>query len=61
MGTAEPLDDGHGEFRTGADTPPVPATYLVFLGVGFDGLDPPELVAHVQPLGERYLGAAQPR
>jgi predicted DNA-binding transcriptional regulator YafY len=61
MGTVVPLDDGHCEFRTGADTLPVLATYLGFLGVDFDVLDPPELVAHVQALGERYLRAARRR
>jgi predicted DNA-binding transcriptional regulator YafY len=57
MGTLEPLDDGHCEFRTGADTLRVLATYLALLDVDFDVLDPPELVEHVRAIGERYLRA----
>ncbi|OZM79305.1 YafY family protein [Pseudonocardia sp. MH-G8] len=60
MGTLTPLDDAHCEFRTGADTLPVLAVYLGFLDVDFDVLDPPELVAHLRALGERYLRAAAP-
>jgi WYL domain len=57
MGTVEPIDEHHCEFRTGADTLRVLATYLALLDVDFDVLDPPELVDHVRAVGERYLRA----
>jgi predicted DNA-binding transcriptional regulator YafY len=57
MGTIEPLDDRHCEFRTGADTLRVLATYLCLLDVDFDVIDPPELAEHVRAIGERYLRA----
>lgn len=43
---------------TGADSLPVLAVYLGFLEVEFEVLEPPELVAHVAALGERYRRAA---
>ncbi len=57
-GAVEPLDDTHCLFSTGADTLPTLAAYLGLLDVDFEVLDPPELVAHVRAVGERYLRAA---
>ncbi|GEN78674.1 helix-turn-helix transcriptional regulator [Actinotalea fermentans] len=61
MGTLEAVDESTCEFRTGADSLPVLATYLGFLEVDFEVLEPPELVAHVAQLGERYRRAAARR
>jgi hypothetical protein len=58
MGTVEPIDDDHCEFRTGGDTLRVLALYLGLLDVDFDVLDPPELMEEVRAVGKRYLRAA---
>ncbi|MGH8883235.1 MAG: helix-turn-helix transcriptional regulator, partial [Stackebrandtia sp.] len=59
MGTLEPIDEQHCVLNTGADSLPVLAVYLGFLDVDFDVIEPPELVAQVRALGERYLAAAR--
>lgn len=57
VGTVEPDGPGRCLFRTGADTLPVLARYLVVLGVDFDVVEPAELRTHVRALGERLLRA----
>jgi hypothetical protein len=47
--------------EVGADTFEQLALHLGLLGVDFDVLDPPELAAAVEGLGERYLRASRSR
>ncbi|GAB2985296.1 helix-turn-helix transcriptional regulator [Actinotalea caeni] len=58
IGTLEAVDESTCELRTGADTLPVLAVYLGFLGFDFEVLDPPELLEHVRVLADRYGRAA---
>jgi predicted DNA-binding transcriptional regulator YafY len=60
VGVVERVDDGHCVLVTGADSVEVVAAYVGMLGLDFHVTDPPELVAAVAVLGERYLRAVPP-
>lgn len=57
VGVVEALDDGTCMLVTGADSYEVMAVYIGMLGMDFRVTSPPELVAHVQALGQRYARA----
>jgi predicted DNA-binding transcriptional regulator YafY len=57
VGVVEALDDGTCMLVTGADSYEVMAVYIGMLGMDFRVTSPPELVAHVDALGERYARA----
>lgn len=57
VGVVETIDDDHCVLVTGADSVEVVAVYVGMLGLDFHVTDPPELVAHVKTLGERYARA----
>jgi predicted DNA-binding transcriptional regulator YafY len=56
-GTVQALDGGTCVLETGADTVESLAVHLGLLGVGFRVDGPPELVAHLRTLAERYRAA----
>jgi len=60
VGTVEPLDALSCVLETGADDLDVLAVHLGLLNVDFIVSGPPELVAHMRALGERYSRAARP-
>jgi biotin operon repressor BirA-like protein len=56
-GVVEAVDEGTCLLRTGADTLETLAVYLGMLGADFKVDEPPELVAHVRDLADRYRRA----
>lgn len=57
VGTVQPLDEATCVLNTGADTVETLAIYLSLLGVDFTVTEPPELVAYLGQLADRYAGA----
>jgi predicted DNA-binding transcriptional regulator YafY len=57
VGTVQPLDEARCVLNTGADTVETLAIYLSLLGVDFTVSEPPELVAYLGQLADRYAGA----
>jgi predicted DNA-binding transcriptional regulator YafY len=53
----EAVDEGTCLLRTGADTLETLAVYLGMLGADFKVDEPPELVAHLRDLADRYRRA----
>jgi predicted DNA-binding transcriptional regulator YafY len=58
--TVEALDDTTCLLRAGAPSLDLVPLYLAQLGVDFEVVDPPELVAHVRALADRLRRAAGP-
>ena len=58
VGTVEVVDDATSLLLTGSDSLDTLAVYLGMLGADFEVESPPELVAHIRALGERYRRAA---
>jgi hypothetical protein len=56
-GVAEPVDQANCLLHTGADTLETLAVYLGMLGADFEVGEPPELVAHLRGLADRYRRA----
>jgi biotin operon repressor BirA-like protein len=56
-GVVEAVDEGTCLLRTGADTLETLAVYLGMLGADFKVDEPPELVAHLRDLADRYRRA----
>jgi hypothetical protein len=61
VGTLEPIDDAHCLLRTGSDWLGGLAVYIADIGVDFEVLEPPELVAMLRELSERFSRAVGPR
>ncbi|HEX3509918.1 MAG TPA: YafY family protein [Solirubrobacteraceae bacterium] len=61
FGTLEDAGPGRCVLNTGADWLGGLAVYIANIGVDFEVLEPPELVASVRELGERFARAAQNR
>jgi predicted DNA-binding transcriptional regulator YafY len=57
VGTVEPRSDGGSVLVTGGDSLEVVAVWISMLGIPFHVTEPPELVAHVRTLAERYVAA----
>jgi predicted DNA-binding transcriptional regulator YafY len=57
VGVVEAVDDGHCVLVTGADSVEVIAAYIGMLDLDFHVAAPPELVAQLALVGERYLRA----
>ena len=57
-GPFEPLGDDRCEYRTGDDNLEWLAARISMLGVDFEVHEPPELIAHLQALAERFTRAA---
>lgn len=57
VGTVEAVDEHTCVLVTGADSIDTLAVYLGMLGTDFTVTEPPELVAHVRALSERYARA----
>jgi predicted DNA-binding transcriptional regulator YafY len=57
VGVVEALDDHSCVLVTGADTVETVAVYIGMLGLDFTVTEPPELVAHLTTLAERYVRA----
>lgn len=57
VGVVESVDADHCVLVTGADSVEMIAVYIGLLGLGFHVSDPPDLVAAVAALGERYRRA----
>lgn len=57
VGVVETVDDTHSVLVTGADSVETVAVWIGMLGLDFHVDSPPELVAHVATLAERYAGA----
>ena len=55
VGVVESVDDDTCVLVTGADSIEVVAVYIGMLGLDFHVSEPPELVRHLELLGERYL------
>ncbi|MEO3886087.1 WYL domain-containing protein [Nonomuraea sp. B5E05] len=53
----EPLGDDACVAEVGSDTPHMLACYLGMLGAGFEVTEPPELVAEIRALADRYRQA----
>ncbi|WP_018656295.1 helix-turn-helix transcriptional regulator [Actinomadura flavalba] len=60
VGTVEPVDDASCLLRTGADTVESLAVHLGLLDADFEVTGPPELVAHLRTLADRYAAALPP-
>ena len=60
-GTLEAIDERSCLLRTGADWLGGLAVYVAQIGVDFEVLDPPELVAEVRRLAERFARATAAR
>jgi predicted DNA-binding transcriptional regulator YafY len=58
VGTLEAVDEGTCILDTGADTLELLAVYLGLLEADFSVIEPPELVAHLRGLADRYSRAA---
>ena len=56
-GVVEAVDDGTCLLHTGADTLETLAVYLGMLGADFEVGEPPELMAHLRDLADRYRRA----
>jgi predicted DNA-binding transcriptional regulator YafY len=56
-GVVEAVDEGTCLLHTGADTLETLAVYLGMLGADFEVGEPPELVAHLRALADRYRRA----
>lgn len=61
VGVVETVDERSCVLVTGADSFGTIAAYIGMLGLEFRVTSPPELVAHVRGLGERYLRATGAR
>jgi predicted DNA-binding transcriptional regulator YafY len=59
VGTVEPIDAFSCILETGADDLDILAVHLGMLDVDFIVTEPPELVTHMQALGERYSRAVR--
>ncbi|MCW2901285.1 MAG: DNA-binding transcriptional regulator [Streptosporangiaceae bacterium] len=59
VGTVEPIDEHTCVLQTGAGSVETLALYLGMLGADFTVSDPPELLAHLRELSERYRRATQ--
>jgi predicted DNA-binding transcriptional regulator YafY len=57
VGTVEPVDEGSCVLHTGADTVETLAVYLGLIDADFHVTGPPELVAHLRRLADRYTKA----
>jgi predicted DNA-binding transcriptional regulator YafY len=57
VGVVETVDDAHSVLVTGADSLEIVAVWTGMLGLDFRVTDPPELVAHVRTLADRYRRA----
>ena len=57
VGVVEALDDHTCVLVTGADTVETVAVYIGMLGLDFSVTEPPELLAHLRTLAERYARA----
>jgi predicted DNA-binding transcriptional regulator YafY len=57
VGSVEPLGDASCVLHTGADSIETLAIYLSLLGVDFKVSEPPELVAYLRTLADRYAGS----
>lgn len=57
VGTVQPIDEATCILNTGADTIETLAIYLSLLGSDFTVTEPPELVAYLAQLADRYAGA----
>ena len=57
VGVVTAIDDHTCVLDTGADSIETLAVYVGLLGRDFEVTDPPELVAHLRELAERYLRA----
>jgi len=57
VGVVERVDAGHCVLVTGGDSVELVAAYIGMLGLDFHVAEPPELVAAVTVLGERYRRA----
>ncbi|HEX3590595.1 MAG TPA: YafY family protein [Pseudonocardiaceae bacterium] len=60
IGLVEPIDDHRCALITGSQSVESMIVHLGLLDLDFEVTDPPELVAKVRELGERYLRAAVP-
>ncbi|MFI6002054.1 helix-turn-helix transcriptional regulator [Streptomyces sp. NPDC051366] len=60
VGTVEAVDAGTCVLATGADTLETLAVHLSMLGFDFEATEPPELVAHLRALAERYARSTPP-
>ena len=61
VGVVETVDEDHCIFVTGAETIEMVAVWIGMLGLDFHVDEPPELVAHLRTLAERYAAAVPPR
>jgi predicted DNA-binding transcriptional regulator YafY len=59
VGVVEPLDEATCVLATGADRLETVAAYLGMLDADFEVAEPPELVAHVRALADRYARAVR--
>ena len=57
VGVVEAIDDHTCVLVTGADTVETVAVYIGMLGLDFTVTDPPELIAHLTTVAERYAKA----
>ncbi|HEY9368445.1 WYL domain-containing protein, partial [Streptomyces sp.] len=60
VGTVEAVDADSCVLTTGADTVQTLAVYLGMLDCDFDVTEPPELVAHLRGLADRYTRSTPP-
>jgi predicted DNA-binding transcriptional regulator YafY len=60
VGTLEPIDHERCLLHTGADWLGGLAVYIAAIGVDFEVREPPELIAELRTLGERFLRASGP-
>jgi hypothetical protein len=60
IGLVEPIDDHRCALITGSQSVESMIVHLGLLDLDFEVTDPPELVAKVRELGQRYLRAAAP-
>jgi predicted DNA-binding transcriptional regulator YafY len=60
VGVVEAIDHGHCVLVTGADSVATVAVYIGMLGLEFRVTDPPELLAELKAVAERYLRAVAP-
>lgn len=54
VGMLEAIDEGRCVLHTGANSLDGLAIHLALLGVGFEVLEPPELVERIRRLAERF-------
>ncbi|WP_435741804.1 helix-turn-helix transcriptional regulator [Nocardioides sp. SYSU DS0663] len=57
VGVVEPVDESHCVLVTGGDSAEIVAVYIGMLGYDFHVTEPPELVAHLRLLADRYARA----